>query len=225
MTDDKRVKWYALTFDTETIGFPSPKLAFGRHHHPSKTECYNSARLLEISWRVRDDSGHLVKSKSMLIKPSGWKVAATEIHKITQEKADREGIEVKRVLLEFWSDAKICQKIVGHNVNFDMNVVCSEFYRMGLTSIARAFARLNFQCTMYGGKLLYQKNHKLNDLHKVIFGGHFDNAHRAEADTIATERCFYMMVTGVDTFAIDNQEKKEEAKDAPAAAAAAAVQP
>lgn len=199
-----------ITFDTETTGLPLPKLPYGKYHKWWETRHYDSARLLELSWSVRQSDGSPVREKSYLVKPAGWSVAATEIHGITQDAADRNGIPVDRVLLEFMKDLHTCEYRVAHNAPFDVNVIASELYRLKKYDIAKHFATLTFQCTMVGGKVRYGKNLKLAVLHENLFKEKFAGAHRAAADVAACERCYFMLSRDIDTKTIASRTSDQQ---------------
>lgn len=68
----------------------------------------------------------IIKQKSIIIKPTNWKVEMTCIHGITQEMAENEGIPFADTIDIWYNDilAYNCINLVGHNICiFDMPFV------------------------------------------------------------------------------------------------------
>ena len=85
--------------------------------------------------------------------------------------------------------------LVGHNISFDECIVGAEFERLRM--MTTLFLKPKY-CTMKPStdycKLPGKKGFKsprLAELHQVLFGSGFDNAHNALADVEATARCFW----------------------------------
>jgi len=101
-----------LYLDTETTGLP-PKGAKWREDYEQ------FPHLVSLSWHYDG------KLNDYLIKPEGWTIPqeATNIHGITQEKAEKEGVSQMFVLGEFIGYAGKADKIIGHNLYFDISVI------------------------------------------------------------------------------------------------------
>lgn len=108
-----------LFFDTETTGLPRDRYV------PAKDGADNWPDIVSIAWMIVDEHRKLLKSKYVIVKPEGWTIPAdsTEIHGITQEKAQTEGVFLRSILEEFQQDMLKCKYIVAHNMNFDRNVL------------------------------------------------------------------------------------------------------
>lgn len=180
-----------LIFDTETTGLPK------RENAPLE-ELDNWPRLVQLAWQMHDISGSFIGAKNYIIKPEGFTIpyAAEKVHGISTDKALSEGHDIKKVLAEFASDVTRSRLIVGHNIDFDINVVASEFLR---NNIENDFLQKNKLCTKVestdfcaipggrGGKFKWPN---LAELHKKLFQEGFSDAHNASADVEATARCF-----------------------------------
>lgn len=183
-----------LFFDTETSGLPN------NWNAPWYADLDNYPRLVTLSWILTNEVGDEISRGDYIVKPEEFEISAdsTKIHGITTEKALKEGVSLEKVLLAFLKDFQGYPDIVlvAHNMQFDFNVLFSEF--------ARSFPNHNWRglvkniCTMesltewcafpgpYGFKWP-----KLQELHFLLFDRTFTNAHNSMADTEALKRCFF----------------------------------
>ena len=118
--------------------------------------------------------------------------------------AKRKGCDLKQVLEVFAGDAHGCIEIVAHTRAFDEAVVMGEFTRKGMHEELNAtFLGKKKTCTQThamvrdfcalpkkGGGY---KNPRLKELHQILFGCDFPNAHNAAVDIAATSRCFWAL--------------------------------
>lgn len=185
-----------LIFDVETTGLPK------RYDAPI-SELDNWPRCVQIAWQFHDEWGSLIESKDYVIKPDDFDIPyqAEQIHGISTELANEIGIDLKNALNEFNAAIEKCQFIVGQNVDFDIKVTGSEFYRAGISTklsekpvldtCTETTAQL---CQIPGGKGGKFKLPKLSELHEHLFGVSFEEAHNATADVEATTRCFLELI-------------------------------
>lgn len=106
-----------LIFDTETTGLPKSR-------KPSKEGPNNWPHIVSISWVILNSTTNKVeKEVSHIVKPKDWVIPedSVRIHGITQEKAEKEGESLARVLGEFLAEPY--DMIVAHNMEFDYNVL------------------------------------------------------------------------------------------------------
>lgn len=84
-----------LTFDFETTGLP----AKGAKWDVDFEEFPN---IVQLAWSVNE------KERSYIIKPEGWKIpeASIEVHGITAERANAEGVPFADIIDEFLEDCK-----------------------------------------------------------------------------------------------------------------------
>lgn len=184
-----------LVFDTETTGMP-------KSWNASWKLVDNWPRLVQIAWLPF--SGTLqpidpVRIECRLIKPDGYEIppGATEIHGISHEMAEEHGEQVGEVLAEFCRWLLAADAVIGHNVDFDVNVVCSELARLIRPSYAERLFKTPRIDTMKAGTDVCKipgfrgyKWPKLNELHRHLFHADADDQHRADGDVLTTAKCF-----------------------------------
>jgi DNA polymerase III epsilon subunit-like protein len=138
-----------------------------------------------------------VAEHDFIIKPDSYKIpkTASAIHGITTERAQKEGISLVLVLTQFQKSLENCSYIVGHNIDFDLNVIAAEFYRTGM-SLPRSTPKK--KCTMKSSARLCNlkrgmgyKNPTLAELHHILFGLPVSDSHTALNDARACMRCFF----------------------------------
>lgn len=184
-----------LFFDTETTGTP-------RNYNAPVSDSSNWPRLVQLAWIMADDKGNILKSKSVIVKPDGFVIPSdvSKIHGITTERAKREGLPLKEVLEEFYSDISIAKQVVGHNIDFDLHIVGAELYRLGMDysilmnkpSICTMKSSTDY-CAIPSTHLSFggYKWPSLQELYRKLFGRDFSGAHDALADITATKECFF----------------------------------
>lgn len=185
-----------LIFDTETTGFP-------KDWNAPLTDFDNWPRVVQLAWQIHDVKGQLVEVQDHIIYPDGFDIPfnATKVHGISTERAKEEGRPLEEVLKLFQESLKRCDYVVGHNVNFDLNVTGSEFLRVlsenpleakkPLDSCTETTASL---CKIPGGRGGKFKLPKLEELYQHLFNEGFDEAHNAAFDVEATARVFLELV-------------------------------
>ena len=185
-----------LIFDTETTGLPKKWKA-------PLSDSDNWPRLVQLAWQLHDEHGKLIINKNFIIKPDGFEIpfAVAKIHGITTERAEKDGVDLKSAIDEFIVDLKRVTYNVGHNIEFDINIVGAEIYRLGLdtdeiTSLAVIDTKnesVDF-CALPGGRGGKFKWPTLTELHTKLFGVPFADAHDAAYDVDATARCFFGLI-------------------------------
>ena len=182
-----------LFFDTETTGLP-------RLWNAPVTDVDNWPRLVQLAWIMYDASGKLIDSREAIIKPEGFTIPmeVSRVHGITTTMAREKGLSLEDVMVEFAEKIDEAQILVGHNISFDECIVGAEFERLHMmTSLflkpkyCTMKSSTNY-CKLPGGKKGF-KSPKLSELHQILFGEGFDNAHNALADVEATARCFWKL--------------------------------
>ena len=180
-----------IIFDTETTGLP-------KNYNAPLSDSQNWPRLVQLAWQIHDEKGALIEAKDYIVKAEGFTIpySATKVHGITDEKSAKEGVELTWLLKEFNSSLRKASFIVGHNIEFDKNIMGAEYYR---TEIETPLLKMNQvdtmdssiqYCALPGGKGGGYKRPNLTELHLKLFEERFDEAHNATADVEATARCF-----------------------------------
>jgi len=185
-----------LIFDTETTGLP-------KNWRAPISDTDNWPRCVQLAWQVHDEMGNLIESKSYIVKPENFDIPfeSEKIHGISTMLAEKEGVELDYILNEFNDSISKSKFIIGHNVNFDLNVIGCEFYRrnipsnIGLTDVLDTCTELTAElCKLPGGRGGKLKLPTLTELHEYLFGSAFQEAHNASADVEATARCFLELI-------------------------------
>ena len=189
-----------LFFDTETSGFISDKKSYDA---PDQAWCCQIGAILS----TKDE---IIDTLDVIIKANGRKMPSflVNLHGISAERADLEGIEEDEALELFANLMKDTPKRICHNYDFDFKFIDHLFKRNmdTLTDEARSkyFLQLPHFCTMKDPKI---KNYidarnkkgglkwpKLEEMYKFLFEEDFPNAHNALADAQATRKCYYELL-------------------------------
>ena len=185
-----------FTFDTETTGLPTNPKNKWRAPHYSDVKSYESCRLLSIAWIIAQHD-RIVETAYFVVKPVDIEISkeSEAVHHISREKAMEEGIELHKVLSYFHNAFSKCSSLIGHNVDFDLNVLRSEFVRCGRSEIAEEMNVKKHVCTMKKGKkfMNFHKYPKLTELYYHIHQVEMEDAHHAYVDTMACFKCFVKM--------------------------------
>lgn len=186
-----------LVFDTETTGVP-------KKYSAPVSDLENWPRLVQLGWFAMHDDGTPAGSMEYIIKPDGFVIPeeASAIHHITQADAEIKGIPISKVLASFLYVVKQTTLLVGHNVEFDLNIVGAEFIRWsgknyldGIPSLCTMKAGIDF-CklpkTSSRGTDKY-KWPRLEELYWALFNSKISGAHTALQDVRSTARCYLEM--------------------------------
>ncbi|MDG1279533.1 MAG: DNA polymerase III subunit alpha [Algoriphagus sp.] len=189
-----------LIFDTETTGLP-------RDYNAPMSDVDNWPRLVQLAWQLHDAKGNLLSNHNYIIRPEGFTIPynAEKVHGISTKRALAEGHDLKQILGIFENDVQKSTYLVGHNIEFDINVVGSEYLRaeatMPLTATQLDTKDISTEfCALPGGRGGKFKWPTLTELHQKLFGKGFGDAHDAAYDVDATARCFFGLINqGVQT--------------------------
>jgi DNA polymerase III epsilon subunit-like protein len=133
---------------------------------------------------------------------------AQEVHGISPERADAEGVPELEAAEQFGLLLRQADLVVCHNYDFDWKYVYQLMERNidNMSDEARSafYLDLPSYCTMKDKKIVTfcglknktgrPKWPKLIELHEILFGEGFDSAHDAFADISATAKCFFELV-------------------------------
>src|SRR5258706_14010402 len=186
-----------LIFDTETTGIPHNKTA-------PITDLENWPRLVQLAWQLHDSRGKLLSQHCYIIRPEGFDIPfkAEQVHGISTKRALEEGHEINKVLDLFENDLAKTKVLVGHNIEFDINIIGAELIRsslptevfLSLQKLDTGIASTEF-CQLQGGVGGKLKMPRLTELHEKLFGKRFEDAHDASYDVAATARSFFGLVS------------------------------
>lgn len=178
-----------LFFDTETTGLPIDYKA------PS-SNVNNWPRLIQLSWVIADENCNVISTNDHIIYPNGFTIPndVAILHGITNLKAKQLGEPIEKVLEGFLSDFNRATCIVGHNVAFDKKIIGAELIRLGMEDVMNSKPSI---CTMEASTdyckipdVYGYKWPKLQELHAILFGYEFNDAHNSMCDVKATLNCF-----------------------------------
>lgn len=182
-----------LFFDTETTGFVRKNIP---HNDPLQARCCQLAAILT------DMEGNVLEEISHIIKPDGWYVPyrVAEIHGITTERADKEGIPAREVWSKFTPMVEKAKLCVAHNFAFDNSIMEIESF-----CAADSFRWLvgESYCTMLASTPICKipatrgsgyKWPKLMEIHQFLFGCEFEGAHDALFDVRATKKVYFELL-------------------------------
>ncbi len=184
---------YYLFFDTETTGLP-------QNWDAPLTDGENWPRLVQLAYLLYDNKEHLIHQQNFIVKPIGFEIpqSASNIHRISTEKALKNGKDLQWVLKQFEQILDKADCIVGHNIPFDINIIGAELIRCKRTE--NSLIRKLRICTMVSSTNYCQlpkgegyKWPTLTELHCKLFGKGFNNSHDAYEDVQATANCFWKL--------------------------------
>jgi len=211
-----------LVFDTETTGLPETKII-----SPDTLDKW--PHIVQFSYIIYDDEvNDIVETKDYIVRvPENITISADsiKIHGITNEMSMTKGDNLDEIFNEFFFHLRSCDKIVGHNISFDMNVVKVELLRMinlvtpsvseknlkeiklnlhYLQNIKNIYCTLQESIELCNIQLLnkygkpYLKYPKLSELHEKLFETTPHNLHNSFNDILVTLRCFIKMTVNKD---------------------------
>lgn len=189
-----------LFFDTETSDFIKKALPA---NDPEQAWTVQIGAILADMNTEHDQMNVIIKANGR-----SMNYYAQEVHGISVERADEEGIEELEAAEQFGRLLRQADLVVCHNFSFDWNYVYQMMERNldYLSDEARSAFYLDLpnHCTMKDKAVVKMcglrnkagkpKWPKLIELHEHLFGEPFDGAHDAYADITATKRCFFELV-------------------------------
>lgn len=179
-----------LFFDTETTGLPCGP----------RSDYRSWPRLVQLAWLLTDEKGVTIDKQNFIVRPEGFTIPsrATQIHGISTDKARQEGMPLVQVLRQFLISTTYTDQLVGHNFDFDYQVMKSEMIRNKIPDFLRGYPTI---CTMTSKPVIdycrvlrgdrKQKWPKLSELYYLLFKEEMHGAHDAFVDTEACARCFF----------------------------------
>lgn len=183
-----------LIFDTETTGLP-------KNYQAPLDDFSNWPRMVQIAWAIYDPEGRNWLKKSFIIYPDGYIISdeVAKIHRVSQERAMKEGLPIKKVLAEFLQDVSRVNFLVGHNIDFDDKIVGSEILRQGLANDLDILKNAEKICTMKSSVSVCKIDNgrggykwpNLTELYHHLFKSNFSEAHDALVDVLACAKCFF----------------------------------
>jgi DNA polymerase III epsilon subunit-like protein len=210
-----------LIFDTETTGLPKSK-------YINPTTLNEWPHIVQFSSLVYDTNKNdiinlqndIVNFDENIIIPE----ESSKIHGITNEIASDSGIDIQTIFGKFFDNLSKVDMLVGHNIEFDINIIKVELLRLihknngnNQHNVNKFKEQLNsickykhIHCTMREninfcgieqiskqGKP-YFKFPKLVQLHEKIFNATPKNLHNSLNDILVTLRCYVYLNHNID---------------------------
>lgn len=206
-------------FDVETTGLPDPVTRY----KASAMNTHLWPHIIEFAYVIVNiKTNKIVKWKNDLIKiPENVTLQGEEVHGISRPFLDLYGKRLFDVLCEFCLDSQDVSQLIAHNIDFDINMVRAECYRILNTlkpdekvdfePLYMPFNRrinnhtLKMVCTMKENKDVckivkywddgtkYHKWPTLLELHEHVFGTKVEDLHCALKDVLVCLKCHYKL--------------------------------
>lgn len=206
----KEVNMKILVFDTETTGLPLEKNA----------SIYNLnlwPHIVQLSYILFDtEKNKILIEHDWIIKLSEQvKISkeSTQLHKITFEKTQKEGVSLDHALDCFDICFQNADVIVGHNLRFDKNMIMVESMRNYRISSFKSSNKQEY-CTMKNSvdicKILkrskikprekFYKYPTQSELHNKLFKTIPKGVHNSWVDILICLRCYYYLTQNIDLY-------------------------
>ena len=197
-----------LVFDTETTGLPL-----------KNANIYNLDSwpyIVQLSYILYDlHTNKICVSHDHIIKiPKHCNLTekSVEMHGITREKSENNGIDIKLALELFNICLKQSNFIIAHNIEFDKKILKIECMRNDISFNISPIKHIEY-CTMkrtielcnlkskyqnYHNNLYKLKYPTLSELHLKLFNSNPSGVHDSFVDILICLRCFYKLMFNVD---------------------------
>jgi DNA polymerase-3 subunit alpha len=189
--------------DVETTGLPDRRgLSWGQNPQFDDSAKYDSARVVQMCWMVCEaENLTMLRVENHVINSKGrFKIPNSSFHGITDEKSST-GDDFEEVAKKFHEDLLNARAIIAHNVDFDVNVIKAELFRLNLAeSIAEMDKKVRI-CTMSTFKKQVNiktsrgelKNPTLSELYEFATDEKMTHVHDALHDVTNLHRAVKML--------------------------------
>jgi DNA polymerase III epsilon subunit-like protein len=170
-----------LCFDTETSELLSDK---------TKDTC----KIVQLSWVLYDTITHDQEENDYILNIHE-EVTNSHIHRISTEMSEK-GYDFSDIYQMFFDDLRECDFILAHNIQYDLNMLEVELFRLEEYDLIDELYAKRYKDTMHmGAKRNKGKYPTLIGLHEKLFIQPFDGAHSAIEDVRATLACYLEMTS------------------------------
>ena len=201
-----------LVFDTETTGLPEKGASI-----------YDKSKwpyIVQLSYILYDLSANSALITDNYIAIDGSIVISQEsyeIHHISREILDVQGINIVEALKGFNECLNVCDVVVGHNISFDKRLIFVECFRHNIKQYFTDFKHNVMihkaeYCTMKNttefcklerlsvSNQVYYKHPKLSELYTILFPNEQlpKDLHNSLVDVAMTLRCYLKYVHNFD---------------------------
>ena len=214
MNKDNKIsnKMKLLVFDTETSGLPEER-------GQSLYDTHKWPYIMQLSYLFYDSSSNeIIELYDSLVRLDNTIVISEQslaVHNITRDKCNNSGQPIKTVLASFINALMRADVIIGHNIQFDINIIRVECIRNNIKfnfNMNKENKPITHYCTMKKGKNItniestsfsgtkYLKYPKLIELYKHYFNEEVNGLHNALTDILVCFRCYYKIEHNADIF-------------------------
>lgn len=185
-----------LVFDTETSGLPTTKQI--------NLETLSLwPNIVQLSWVVLDTETLKLIEYDYIISSNTISEESINIHGITQSMNKERGYKFGCIYDIFEICLSTCDIIIGHNIDFDINMIKVECMRLNIVFTLSKPVYCTMKSTTQMCKIpqgFGYKWPKLEELHKYLFNESASNLHDAIIDVIVCLRCYYQLMYKKDLF-------------------------
>jgi DNA polymerase III epsilon subunit-like protein len=191
-----------LIFDTETTGlFPKNKVL-------SLETVHEWPYIVQFSFVTFNTETNKLIEYDYIIKTSHIPEESTKIHGITESMNKAQGFEFKSIYNIFKICLDQCDLIIGHNIQFDIQMLQAECLRNSIPFVVNKQHVCTMKSTTKMCNLPRMKWPTLNELHQHLFKESVHNLHNSIVDVIICLRCYYYINYHTDLFEIIKKYKK-----------------
>ena len=165
-----------LAFDTETSELLTEKTT-------------DTCKIVQLSW-VMYNTETFEQEENDFILNIHEEVKNSHIHRITTEMSQK-GYDFSEIYNIFFEDLRKCDFLLGHNLNYDLNMLEVELFRLEEYDLIDELYAKRYKDTMLmGAKRNKGKYITLIGLHEKLFIQPFEGAHDSLEDVRATLACY-----------------------------------
>lgn len=150
--------------------------------------------IAQIAWVLANKKGNVIKKNSFIVDTPFLNKKNISIINFDFEIANEIKTQIKNVLEQLLIDIRICDYVVAHNINFDVNILGYYFNQL---YGANPFENKKKICTMVSTTRFCNikseyglKYPKLSELYYKLFDIEPTELHNAEIDVFYTLKCF-----------------------------------
>jgi DNA polymerase III epsilon subunit-like protein len=177
ITKKKLDKNLVMVLDTETSSF------------------YND--ILQLAYVLCDKDSNIVKEVNYYIKNRVPSIESIKIHGINKNKINEMGIEFDIVIEELMNDLSESERIVGHNIQYDLTTIQNDIRTYGINIVDETDKiKMNIfdDVKIIDTITLAKKKMKLEELYFQLFNKKIQGAHDALNDVLATKECYFKLL-------------------------------
>lgn len=187
-----------LFFDTETTGFPAPRLT-----PDDPRQCH----LVQLAAVLTEEDGTERACINLVVAPPMPVPAeAAAVHGLTTEVVARSGVSERTAILLWHQLAARSRILVAHNIGFDLSVLEMAFRRLGRADLFVAHRERERRCTMEAARRVVNlpptpamvragrrepKAPKLHECVRHFWAEDLEGAHDALVDVRACARVYF----------------------------------